>query len=56
MPTLPLLIGFCLATFGMVLRPDPNMIYLVSRAICQGRGPEGSRDADTGPARHGSRR
>lgn len=29
-------IGFGLVALGMVLTPGPNMIYLVSRSICQG--------------------
>jgi len=37
MPTLTNLIAFCLVALGMVLTPGPNMIYLVSRSICQGR-------------------
>ena len=28
---------FMLAALGMVLTPGPNMMYLVSRSICQGR-------------------
>jgi threonine/homoserine/homoserine lactone efflux protein len=28
---------FAAAAFGMVLLPGPNMIYLISRSICQGR-------------------
>lgn len=28
---------FALAAFGMVLTPGPNMIYLISRSICQSR-------------------
>ncbi|WP_438482444.1 LysE family translocator [Oleiharenicola lentus] len=28
---------FCAAAFGMVLSPGPNMMYLLSRSICQGR-------------------
>lgn len=28
---------FCLAALVMVLSPGPNMIYLISRSICQGR-------------------
>ena len=28
---------FALAALGMVLTPGPNMIYLLSRSICQGR-------------------
>ncbi|MCW4455069.1 LysE family translocator [Flavobacterium sp. MXW15] len=37
MPELSSLIGFSLIALGMVLTPGPNMIYLVSRSICQGR-------------------
>ncbi len=32
-----LLIGFSLLALGMALTPGPNMIYLISRSICQGR-------------------
>ncbi|GGJ40269.1 LysE family translocator [Deinococcus roseus] len=31
------LIAFALIALGMVLTPGPNMMYLVSRSICQGR-------------------
>lgn len=37
MPTLPTLLGFALVSLGMVLTPGPNMIYLISRSISQGR-------------------
>jgi threonine/homoserine/homoserine lactone efflux protein len=37
MPTLPNQIAFSLIALGMVLTPGPNMIYLISRSICQGR-------------------
>ncbi|WP_322083440.1 LysE family translocator [Burkholderia sp. BCC1972] len=37
MPALPTLFAFGLVALGMVLTPGPNMIYLVSRSICQGR-------------------
>lgn len=37
MPELPNLIAFALVALGMVLTPGPNMIYLVSRSISQGR-------------------
>jgi len=37
MPELSNLIAFALICLGMVLTPGPNMIYLVSRSICQGR-------------------
>jgi threonine/homoserine/homoserine lactone efflux protein len=30
--------GFAQISLGMVLTPEPNMMYLVSRAICQGIG------------------
>lgn len=36
MPSLPTLLAFALICLGMVLTPGPNMIYLVSRSICQG--------------------
>jgi threonine/homoserine/homoserine lactone efflux protein len=36
MPHLSALIGFALVSFGMVLTPGPNMIYLISRSITQG--------------------
>ena len=28
--------AFALIALGMVLTPGPNMIYLISRSICQG--------------------
>jgi threonine/homoserine/homoserine lactone efflux protein len=37
MPAATNLIAFVLVALGMVLTPGPNMIYLVSRSICQGR-------------------
>src|ERR1700692_3938703 len=37
MPTASSQIGFSLVALGMVLTPGPNMIYLISRSICQGR-------------------
>ena len=37
MPTLTNLLTFALVALGMVLTPGPNMIYLISRSICQGR-------------------
>lgn len=37
MPDIPHLLGFALICLGMVLTPGPNMIYLISRAIAQGR-------------------
>ncbi|GBH23188.1 LysE family translocator [Burkholderia vietnamiensis] len=37
MPTLPTLIAFGLVSLGMALPPGPNMLYLISRSICQGR-------------------
>ncbi|XHO67550.1 hypothetical protein BCC1697_004036 [Burkholderia gladioli] len=36
-PALPTLLAFGLVSLGMVLTPGPNMIYLISRSICQGR-------------------
>jgi threonine/homoserine/homoserine lactone efflux protein len=35
-PSLPAFLAFSLICLGMVLTPGPNMIYLVSRSICQG--------------------
>jgi threonine/homoserine/homoserine lactone efflux protein len=32
------LAGFAAVALAMVLTPGPNMAYLVSRTICQGRG------------------
>ncbi len=37
MPATTSLIAFALIALGMVLTPGPNMIYLISRSICQGR-------------------
>jgi threonine/homoserine/homoserine lactone efflux protein len=37
MPELTKLLTFGLVSLGMALTPGPNMIYLVSRSICQGR-------------------
>ena len=37
MPTLSTLLAFGLLALGMVLTPGPNMVYLISRSICQGR-------------------
>jgi len=37
MPDFAHLLMFALVALGMVLTPGPNMIYLVSRSICQGR-------------------
>jgi threonine/homoserine/homoserine lactone efflux protein len=36
MPEISTLAAFGLVALGMVLTPGPNMIYLVSRSICQG--------------------
>ncbi|WP_113446988.1 LysE family translocator [Rhizobium cremeum] len=36
MPSPPAILAFALICLGMVLTPGPNMIYLVSRSICQG--------------------
>ncbi|TNF12563.1 MAG: LysE family translocator [Rhodobacteraceae bacterium] len=38
MPEISHLIAFAAVALAMVLSPGPNMIYLVSRTICQGRG------------------
>lgn len=38
MPHTSALLAFALVSLGMVLTPGPNMIYLASRAITQGRG------------------
>lgn len=37
MPDLTHLLAFSAIALGMVLTPGPNIVYLVSRAICQGR-------------------
>ena len=37
MPDLTSLITFATIALGMVLTPGPNMVYLISRSICQGR-------------------
>lgn len=37
MPDTANLIAFAAVALGMVLTPGPNMIYLISRSICQGR-------------------
>ena len=37
MPTLANQIAFSLVALGVAITPGPNMIYLVSRSICQGR-------------------
>jgi threonine/homoserine/homoserine lactone efflux protein len=37
MLSLPGFVTFSLIAFGLVLTPGPNMMYLVSRSICQGR-------------------
>lgn len=37
MPHYSTLLAFALVSLGMVLTPGPNMIYLISRSICQGR-------------------
>jgi len=37
MPTLTHFFTFALVALGMVLTPGPNMIYLISRSISQGR-------------------
>ena len=37
MPELDNLLAFAAIALGMVLTPGPNMIYLISRSISQGR-------------------
>ncbi|GBU16442.1 MULTISPECIES: LysE family translocator [Methylobacterium] len=37
MPDLAVLLAFALVALGLVLTPGPNMIYLISRAVSQGR-------------------
>ncbi len=37
MVTLAQIIPFAAIALGMVLTPGPNMIYLISRSLCQGR-------------------
>ena len=37
MPEITSLIAFALVALGMVLTPGPNMVYVISRSICQGR-------------------
>ncbi|EOS92667.1 lysine exporter family protein LysE/YggA [Erwinia tracheiphila PSU-1] len=36
MVSLSQLLPFAAVALGMVLTPGPNMIYLISRSICQG--------------------
>jgi threonine/homoserine/homoserine lactone efflux protein len=38
MITLSTLLGFAAVALALVLTPGPNMAYLISRSICQGRG------------------
>jgi threonine/homoserine/homoserine lactone efflux protein len=37
MPAIGTLLAFAALALGMVLTPGPNMIYLISRSVCQGR-------------------
>jgi threonine/homoserine/homoserine lactone efflux protein len=37
MPEMTSLLAFAAVALGVVLTPGPNMVYLVSRSICQGR-------------------
>ncbi|WP_235531713.1 LysE family translocator [Sphingomonas sp. Leaf67] len=37
MPELTSLLTFAVIALGMVLTPGPNMVYIISRSICQGR-------------------
>ena len=41
MPSAAHLAAFALISLGMVLTPGPNMIYLISRSISQGRAADG---------------
>jgi threonine/homoserine/homoserine lactone efflux protein len=45
MPGMSSLVGFALVALGLVITPGPNMMYLVSRSICQGRRAFESRGA-----------
>ncbi|WP_020185370.1 LysE family translocator [Methylopila sp. 73B] len=36
MPTTATLLAFAAVSLGMVLTPGPNMLYLISRSLCQG--------------------
>jgi len=36
-PSVSTMLGFALLVLGLALTPGPNMMYLVSRTICQGR-------------------
>src|ERR1700740_1800488 len=38
MPQTSHLVAFAFVALGMALTPGPNMVYLISRSICQGRG------------------
>src|ERR1700750_139338 len=38
MPATSSLLAFTLVSFGIVLTPGPNMIYVISRSITQGPG------------------
>ncbi|WJV54787.1 LysE family translocator [Prodigiosinella aquatilis] len=37
MPEIHNVVGFAFIALGLVLTPGPNMVYLISRSICQGR-------------------
>lgn len=37
MPTTQSLLGFALVALGLAITPGPNMMYVVSRSLCQGR-------------------
>lgn len=37
MPTIPQALSFAMVAFLMALSPGPNLLYLASRSICQGR-------------------
>jgi threonine/homoserine/homoserine lactone efflux protein len=36
MPEIANIAAFALVALGMVLTPGPNMIYVISRSVCQG--------------------
>lgn len=45
MPEISSLLTFALVALGLVLTPGPNMIYLISRSICQEERPDWSPSA-----------
>lgn len=46
MPEVSSWLAYALISLGMVLTPGPNMIYLISRSICQGRTALADRTGD----------